>query len=60
MEILIKIDAESMMYHTYIDCELYDARDGFKNIEDIVSDAVTTFLYDPDVDYSSGFKVEFA
>ena len=59
MNIEIKVDIKYMMYHTFIDGEVYDARDGFKNIEDIISDAACTFLYDSKVDCSNGFKVSF-
>lgn len=59
MDIEIKINENNMMYHTYINGDLYDARDGFVNVEDMISDAATTFLYDQKVDYSKGFKVTF-
>ena len=59
MDITIEIDSSYMMYRTIIDWECYDARDGFKNIEDAISDAVCTFLYDPEIDSSEGFKVVF-
>lgn len=59
MDIVIKVDADNKMYHTFIDGKCYDARDGYGNVEGIIGDAVCTFLYDPDVDYSKGFRVEF-
>ena len=60
MEIKIIIDTKYLMYHTYSNGDLIDARDGYEDIEEAIEDAISLILQDKELNYGrGGFIVTF-
>lgn len=59
-KIKICIDTKNIMYHTYFESKLVDARDGYEDVEDAIADAICCILQDKDLDYGKGgILIEF-
>ena len=60
MEIKIIIDTKNLMYHTYPNGVLIDARDGYEDIQEAIEDAISLILQDKELNYGrGGFIVTF-